>query len=647
MIGQVAAVYFQSYQLAYDLAKKAQKCFEIELYPGDVNAPQYVRFGYWDSLRKGLLAGEKLQLDLRKLEAAYMEGNKRELELTKHVSLAMIAPEKLLELRESGTTTFTVSKHWFNLDYPGHYRRRIKSVSMSIPCVAGPYTTIAATLRHGSGKMSDSGGNLVALAPHFATIATSSAQNDSGVFELSFRDERYLPFEGAGAEDSQWTLDMMTDPKLRQFDYSAISDVILHIRYTALEDGAMTTLKGSRITDLNAFMEGTLQNVPKLDRYFSLRHEFSNEWHAYASAFAGTYGTRLNIPLQQDQYPFFCQAKKVNIRSLHFYLRPDMMPGSGYELELLDSQGNRLGTRVTLSLTGGYWQGTFNLAFPLNGSAVSIRLIRNNDYLNIAGVADQVFLVTGYTCDADYVQVPLGTPLPPVPVPEVVAWWKADSAQNVLQSGAVQTLHDHSGKGNHISAVSASTRPALIADWKNGKPALAFAGSQGMRLPMLNLASEAPSFTVFMVGEKKSADVSIMLELSDNFNVYRGFSYILNETGLDSAGIRDAGYNIYGVPYNTTLNNPGVYVLSFNIGDSDPETAVEFNDLVYQNPFNGGGYGADNPNGFSSQPFTIGARTGGLGPAHFNLAELILLPYKASTVQRKAVKDYFKTKYGF
>jgi hypothetical protein len=31
------------------------------------------------------------------------------------------------------------------------------------------------------------------------SIATSHAQNDSGMFELNFRDERYLPFEGAGA----------------------------------------------------------------------------------------------------------------------------------------------------------------------------------------------------------------------------------------------------------------------------------------------------------------------------------------------------------------------------------------------------------------------------------------------------------------
>jgi hypothetical protein len=31
------------------------------------------------------------------------------------------------------------------------------------------------------------------------SITTSSAQNDSGLFELNFRDEWYLPFEGAGA----------------------------------------------------------------------------------------------------------------------------------------------------------------------------------------------------------------------------------------------------------------------------------------------------------------------------------------------------------------------------------------------------------------------------------------------------------------
>ena len=35
----------------------------------------------------------------------------------------------------------------FDLDYPGHYFRRIKSVSLTLPCVAGPYTNISCTMR--------------------------------------------------------------------------------------------------------------------------------------------------------------------------------------------------------------------------------------------------------------------------------------------------------------------------------------------------------------------------------------------------------------------------------------------------------------------------------------------------------------------
>ncbi len=45
-------------------------------------------------------------------------------------------------------------------------------------------------------------------------IATSNAQNDSGIFELSFRDERYLPFEGAGVI-SEWSLEMFNTDFLR------------------------------------------------------------------------------------------------------------------------------------------------------------------------------------------------------------------------------------------------------------------------------------------------------------------------------------------------------------------------------------------------------------------------------------------------
>src|ERR1700735_38576 len=66
-------------------------------------------------------------------------------------------------------------------------------------------------------------------------IVTSSAQNDTGLFELRLEDERYLPFESAGAI-STWRLTL--NNVYPQFDYSTITDAVMHVRYTARDGGA-------------------------------------------------------------------------------------------------------------------------------------------------------------------------------------------------------------------------------------------------------------------------------------------------------------------------------------------------------------------------------------------------------------------------
>ena len=115
-VGQISGVYFQSYKLAYDLAKRAERCFRFEL---GLQDSSYINFGYWDSLKKGLLSGEKLQYDLRRLETAYLEQNRREFELTKHISLALLDPLALVKLRETGRCFFRLPEEIFDLDYPG------------------------------------------------------------------------------------------------------------------------------------------------------------------------------------------------------------------------------------------------------------------------------------------------------------------------------------------------------------------------------------------------------------------------------------------------------------------------------------------------------------------------------------------------
>ncbi len=105
-----------------------------------------IGFGYWDSMKKGLLAGDKLMLAINQMEATYVEHNRRELELTKHISLHQLAPNALIELKTKGSCILDIPKWWFDLDYPGHYLRRIKTVSVSIPCVTGPNVNVNCTL---------------------------------------------------------------------------------------------------------------------------------------------------------------------------------------------------------------------------------------------------------------------------------------------------------------------------------------------------------------------------------------------------------------------------------------------------------------------------------------------------------------------
>src|SRR6187200_809477 len=98
-------------ELMKNLAKKAEKCYQLETGNTDSN---FIQFGYWDSLRKGLLSAEQLSVDLRRLESAYLEQNKREYEITKTISLALTDLQALINLRENGECTFTLPERLFD-----------------------------------------------------------------------------------------------------------------------------------------------------------------------------------------------------------------------------------------------------------------------------------------------------------------------------------------------------------------------------------------------------------------------------------------------------------------------------------------------------------------------------------------------------
>jgi hypothetical protein len=245
MTSELSALYFQTYQMAYDVAKRVERAFRFER---GLNESNFVHFGYWDSMKKGLLAGERLELSLKQMEQAYFAQNQREYEITKQVSLQQFDPLALITLKQSGQCDVALPESLFDADYPGHFMRRLKSVSLSLPCVVGPYTSINATLtllnnktRVKSTPDTPYEENADSDDPRFVTnfaaiqsIATSHGQTDSGLFELNFRDERYLPFEGAGAV-SRWRIELPRETNA--FDVNALADVVFQLKYTARDGG--------------------------------------------------------------------------------------------------------------------------------------------------------------------------------------------------------------------------------------------------------------------------------------------------------------------------------------------------------------------------------------------------------------------------
>lgn len=312
MITQISTVYFQAYQLAFDMAKKAEKCYQYEL--GITNS-NIVQFGYWDSLKKGLLSGDKLMNDLRRLEAEYINQNRREFEITKHISLAQMAPLSFITLKETGQCTISLPEWLFDMDYPGHYMRRIKNVSLSIPCITGPFTGVNctlsllknetrmdATLSGGNYEKGEDDTRFKTMFGAISSIATSHAQNDSGIFELNFNDERYLPFEGAGVI-SDWQINMPIENNY--FDFVSLSDIVLHISYTSRNGG------GQLATDANTALQARLPT--QTARLFSLKHEFATEWHRFLNPEGGK-DQEFVINLNKEHFPFFIRKKLSTLK---------------------------------------------------------------------------------------------------------------------------------------------------------------------------------------------------------------------------------------------------------------------------------------------------------------------------------------------
>jgi Tc toxin complex TcA C-terminal TcB-binding domain len=378
MQSDIAGLYYQYYRFACDTARKAEQTMKQELMRPELDATQFIQFNYWDTGHQGLLSGEALYLDIKRMEMAYHDNNRRELELTRHVSLRQLDPLALIALRITASCIITVPEWLFDRDCPGHYMRRIKMMGVSTPSVVGSLGSINITLSLQSSSIRTSpllNGGVYArdttqddsrFVDYFGgaeSIVTSTGTNDSGMFETNLRDERFLPFEGAGAI-STWSLSLPT--QLRNFDYTTISDVILHIRYTARDAG--DPLGSQATTELVAMMDTASQSGQAL--LFCLRYDFPTEWSAFVNG-----SPNFQVVLQRSYFPYAVQsAKQLTVDAITTYA------ASNGKVASVQQQTVDLG----------------NLSSSLSQAGSATLSLPQDNQVLIPSLSQQVFLVVDY-----------------------------------------------------------------------------------------------------------------------------------------------------------------------------------------------------------------------------------------------------------
>ncbi len=311
MTGKLSAVYYQTYKLALDMAKSAEKAFQFEkgLPAQKVN---FIQGMYWDSQRKGLLAGDQLGLDLERMEEAYLKADQRRLEITKSISLLDLNPQAFLDLKSKGVCEFEFDEAFFDYDFPGHYNRQVKTISIRFDSPQ----TVNATLTQLSNKMVMSPDKKAVkflldpkdqpptsirsnwrAAQQIALSHIEEYEEGNGLFELRFDDDRYLPFEGTGAI-SRWRLEL--NGKRGSIKMEDLANLTIKLKYTAINGGELfkDTVKGM----LKPYFT---------TQYLSLADDFYDTWENWL----GNGESELSLPMTQDRFPNMASSKITGIFS--------------------------------------------------------------------------------------------------------------------------------------------------------------------------------------------------------------------------------------------------------------------------------------------------------------------------------------------
>jgi hypothetical protein len=339
---ETAALHRQMFDIAWCWARQAQRAFQLER---ELTTQTYLPQDVRDGLHEGLLAGERLTTALRAMEKGYFDENRREQELITRLSLRLDFPLAFLQLKATGACEIEVPEWRLDREYPGHFLRRIKAVSLTIPCVAGPYTGVHCklTMLSNSTRVEPTLLDVEDCCPGECTcgccdrrryesirndprivkrygateaIATSTGQNDAGLFELNFRDERYLPFEYAGAV-SRWRIELPIETNA--FDIGTVSDLVFQLNYTAREGG--TLLRKAAWAAASCRLPGAGL------RFFDWRQDFADTWQRFKALAPAAESERqldacpraLSLRMSRGMFPYLPGHRPVRMRRVELW----------------------------------------------------------------------------------------------------------------------------------------------------------------------------------------------------------------------------------------------------------------------------------------------------------------------------------------
>lgn len=187
---------FKKYvNLLIEVAKMAERAYLFEIEGKTEPNYNFIKSDYWDGFRKGLLAPEKILLDLRRMEKAYLENDCHRTIISRPVLLTD-------DMKTSRETDPFVEYQILDLgslvseSFVNNKNRKITDVFVQVFSNSGipPYVCINAeivlTSSLGSGTC----------------WSSSMAQTREDQIDIHFACDKYLPFEGISLDNSQWTI---------------------------------------------------------------------------------------------------------------------------------------------------------------------------------------------------------------------------------------------------------------------------------------------------------------------------------------------------------------------------------------------------------------------------------------------------------